>query len=154
MIYTSELINTSKIKMQLKEIQTQEDIAKTFTVLLQIYEKLDEENYVENILNMMQNGYRMAGVFESDNLCIGVVGIKITHKISLGKSIEIEDFMIHRQRRGIGVGKILLKWVDWQAFNFECDNIVGNLQTARKESQKIFAREKFIIDGFSFKKEC
>lgn len=140
--------------MQLKEIQTQEDIFKTFMVLAQIYKNLDAKNYIESILNMMQDGYKMAGVFENENLCIGVVGIKITYKISLEKSIEIEDFMIHRQRRGIGVGKMLLKWVDWQAFNFECKNIIGNLQTNRKESQKIFAREKFIIDGFSFKKEC
>ncbi len=140
--------------MQLKEIQTKEDVAQTFAVLLQIYENLNAETYIEDVLNMMQRGYKMAGVFEDNGLCIGVVGISIIRKLRFGKSIEIEEFMIHRQRRGIGVGKMLLKWVDWQALNFGCKNIIGNLETKRKESQAIFARERFIIDGYFFKKEC
>ena len=139
--------------MQLKEIQTKEDIAKTFMVLLQIYEDLDAETYVENMLDMMQNGYKIAAVFEEE-IRVGVVGIDILKKLNLGKIIEIEDFMIHRQRRGIGVGKMLLKWVEWQAMNFNCQYIIANLQTKRKESQKIFAREKFILDGFHFTKKC
>ncbi len=140
--------------MQLKEIQSKEDITKTFPLLLQIYDNLDTRNYIEDLLNMMEHGYKMAGVFDDFGMCIGVVGTTISYKINLGKIIEIEDFMIHRQRRGIGVGKMLLKWVDWQAMNFNCNHITGNLQTKRKESQAVFAREKFIIDGFNFVKKC
>ena len=66
--------------------------------------------------------------------------------------VEIEDFMIDRKRRGIGVGKMLLRWVEWQALQFHCDHIIGTLLTKRQESQKIFAREKFILEGFLFKK--
>jgi GNAT superfamily N-acetyltransferase len=142
--------------MQIKEIQTREEIAQTYAVLTQIYENLKEETYVEEILNMMQRGYKMAGVFESPSVentrCIGVIGVRIIRKIQHGKTIEIEDFMIDRAKRGIGVGKMLIRWVDWQAMNFGCTNIIGTLQTKRQESQKIFSREKFILDGFFFKK--
>ena len=142
--------------MQIKEIQTREEIAETYAVLKQIYENLAEENYVEEVLNMMQRGYKMAGVFENPEIengrCIGVVGIRIIRKMQYGKTLEIEDFMIDRKKRGIGVGKMLIRWVDWQAMNFGCKNLIGNLQTKRQESQKIFSREKFILDGFLFKK--
>jgi GNAT superfamily N-acetyltransferase len=144
--------------MQIKEIQTREEIFKTFAVLLQIYDDLNRDSYVEDILNMMQRGYRMAAVFEdkdvNDGRCIGITGVRVVRKLHYGKAIEIEDFMIDREKRGLGVGKMLIRWIDWQATIFGCKNIVGNLETKRLESQKIFSREKFILDGFFFRKCC
>lgn len=142
--------------MQIKEVQTREDIEKTFAVLIQIYEDLSKETYVEDILNMMQRGYKMAAVFEDleveNGKCIGVVGLRIIRKLHYGKAVEIEDFMIDRKKRGIGVGKMLIRFVEWQAAVFGCKNIIGSLETKRAESQKIFSREGFILDGFFFRK--
>jgi len=47
---------------------------------------------------------------------------------------------------------MLLRWFDWHAINFGCKNIIGNLEIKRLESQKIFSREKFILDEFLFRK--
>lgn len=142
--------------MQIKEIESREEISATLDVLSQIYDNLDHETFVNDILNMMERGYKMAAVFEDSEIenarCIGTVGIRITRKLSHGKTIEIEDFMIDRKKRNIGVGKILIRWVEWQAAIFSCHSIIGNLETKRLESQRIFSREKFVIDGFSFKK--
>lgn len=138
--------------MQIKEIQTPEEIAATFAVMSQIYDELNRENYIGDITKMMQNGYKMAGVFEEE-ICIGVVGIRLVQKLRHGQTTEIEDFMIDRQKRGIGVGKMLMRWVEWQAANSNCNNIIGTLETKRQESQKIFSREKFILDGFFFRKK-
>ncbi len=144
--------------MQIKELQTREEIFESFDVLVQIYENLNKETHVDDILNMMQRGYKMAGVFEDPQVengrCIGIVGIRIVRKLHYGKITEIEDFMIDRKKRGIGVGKMLMRWVEWQSAIFDCKSIVGNLETKRLESQKIFSREKFILDGFFFKKDC
>jgi hypothetical protein len=144
--------------MQIKEIQTREEIALTYSVLRQIYENLAENTYIDEILNMMQRGYKMAAVFEDQNnengRCIGVIGIRIIRKLRINKSLEIEDFMIDRAKRGIGVGKMLIRWAEWQATIFDCKNIIGSLETKRQESQKIFSREKFLIDGLSFIKAC
>lgn len=142
---------TLAFKMQLKEILFKEEIAQTLPVLQQIYSNLDETHYIEEVLNMINSGYKMAGIFENEK-CIGVIGIRIINRISLKKTIEIEDFMIDRKKRGIGVGKMLLKWVDWQALNYNCNNIIANLSTPRKESQAIFTRENYLIDGYYMKK--
>lgn len=144
--------------MQIREIQNREEINQTLAVLLQIYDELDKAHYTDSILHMMEHGYKMAAVFEDSAVengrCIGVVGVRVVHKLQYGKVLEIEDFMIDRQKRGIGVGKILLRWVDWQAAVFKCTNIIGDLETKRQESQRIFSREKFIVDGFMFRKGC
>jgi GNAT superfamily N-acetyltransferase len=145
-------------KMQMKEIQTRKEIAETYLVLRQIYENLNQETYVEDVLNQMQRGYKMAAVFEDQAVengrCIGIIGIRIIRKLQHGKAIEVEDFMIDRTKRGIGVGKMLIRWIEWQATVFGCKNIIGSLETKRQESQKIFSREKFLLEGLFFKKAC
>ncbi len=148
-------ISANPNKMQIKEIQTREEIAETYLVLRQIYENLNQETYVEDVLNQMQRGYKMAAVFEdSGHPCIGIIGIRIIRKLQHGKVIEVEDFMIDRAKRGLGVGKMLIRWIEWQATTFGCKNIIGSLETKRQESQKIFSREKFLLDGLFFKKPC
>ncbi len=142
--------------MQIREIQTREDIASTYSVLRQIYNELNESTYIEDVLNMMQRGYKMAAVYEDpqneNGRCSGVIGIRIIRKLNFGKAMEIEDFMIDRAKRGIGVGKMLIRWAEWQSTIFGCKNITGILGTSRHESQRIYAREKFSIDGMFFKK--
>ena len=139
--------------MQIKELQSKEEILTSFKVIQQIYEHLEEKSYVAEILNMMQRGYKMAGIFEDETIggaCIGVVGIKIAKKLQYGKVVEIEDFMICRKKRGIGVGKMLIRWVEWQSLNFECSKIVCTIDSTRIESHKILSREDFVLEGFKF----
>ena len=141
--------------MQIKEIQTREEIAQSYDILVQIYDNLNHETYIEDILNMMQRGYKMAGVFEDEEYtkCVGVVGLRVVRKLHFGKAIEVEEFMIDRKKRGIGIGKMMIRWVEWQSAIFGCDNIIGVLGNERTESQKIFSREKFEIEGYFFRKE-
>lgn len=143
--------------MQIKEISTREDIEGTYDVLKQIYEDLNQETYIDDILNMMQRGYKMAQVVEDEDVdngrCIGVIGVRIIRKIQFGKTLEIEDFMIDRKKRGVGVGKMLMRWAEWQAAVFKCTNIIGFLESKREESQRIYAREGLSINGVMFGKE-
>jgi GNAT superfamily N-acetyltransferase len=143
--------------MQIKEITSRQDIEKSFTVLSQIYLNLNQDTYVDDVLNMMQRGYKMAHVTEDNDVdngkSIGVIGIRITRKLLTGKTLEIEDFMIDRKKRGIGVGKMLLRWAEWQAAVFKCNNITSVLESKREESQRIFSREGLNIQGVLFAKE-
>lgn len=139
--------------MQIKELSGKEEILRSFAVMSQIYEDISLESYVEDILNMMQRGYRMAAVFEGQDMetkCIGAIGIRIARRLQYGKVLEIEDFMICRQKRGIGVGKMLIRWAEWQAANFDCTKILATLDTKRIESHKILSREHFLMEGFKF----
>ncbi len=142
--------------MQIKELNNKTEIDKTFKVMSQIYNDLEEKSYTGDILTMIQNGYKMAAIFEDKEVdkgqCIGVVGVKVARKMQYKRVLEIEDFMICRQKRGIGVGKMLIRWVEWQAMNFNCDKIICSLGTERIESHKILSRENFLMDGFKFSK--
>ena len=81
--------------MQIKEVQSREEVSETYKVLLQIYDNLNQETYVDDILNMMQRGYKMAGIFEDETIggaCIGVVGIKIAKKLPSFSKIFTSNF--------------------------------------------------------------
>ena len=146
--------------MQIKELHSQEEVLSSLPVIIQIYPEINQEEYVDIVLNMMQRGYKMAAVFEGAKddkkigECIGVVGIRVSRRLQHNKVLEIEDFMICRKKRGIGVGKMLIRWVEWQALTFKCDKIIGDLDSKRLESHKILSRERFILEGFHFRKDC
>jgi hypothetical protein len=137
--------------MQIKELLSDIEIKDSFNIMTQIYQGLGKEKYIFNLKIAMENGYKIAAVYKEDKI-IAVIGINVTDDIRYGKVIRIEDFMICRSNRGIGAGKMLLKWVDWQALKFKAEVILSNLGSERKESHKIFLREGFEIDGISFKK--
>ncbi|MFT4718232.1 MAG: hypothetical protein ACI9IL_000563 [Rickettsiales bacterium] len=137
--------------MQIKELATDTEIKDSFKIMSQIYQDLDEKNYIVNVLNAIINGYKMTAVYKEEKI-VAVIGIVVCDNIKYGKIIRIEDFMICRSNRGIGAAKMLLKWVDWQALEFNTDIIMSNLASQRKESHKIFLREGFLIDGINFLK--
>ncbi len=140
--------------MQLKEILFKEEIEQTFVIMSQLHVKLEKEHYCQEILNMFHEGYKMAAIFDEQEICIALIALRVIRRIGLEKTIEIEDFMIDHAKRNLGAGEKLLEWVDGQAKNFGCKNIIVDIKTYRKESQAIFARQKYIIDGLCMKKSC
>lgn len=136
--------------MQIKELATESEIKDSFKIMSQIYQDLKENDYVANVINAIANGYKLSSVYNDDNKIIAVIGITVSDNMKYGKVIRIEDFMICRQNRGIGAGKMLLKWVDWQALKFKSNSIISSLGSERKESHRIFLREGFMIEGINF----
>jgi hypothetical protein len=137
--------------MQIKELSSDIEIKDSFNIMTQIYQDLSEEKYISNLKIAMESGYKIAAVYKEDKI-IAVIGINVIDDMRYGKVIRIEDFMVCLSNRGIGAGKMLLKWVDWQSLKFKAEIILSNLSSERKESHKIFLREGFEIDGISFKK--
>ena len=147
--------------MQIKELCSREEIFSSFAIIKQIYPNVKEEKYVSIVLNMMQRGYKLAAVVEDltaqsekEIKCAGIIGIRIYSKLQHGEVLEIEDFMICRNKRGVGVGKMLIRWAEWQALTFQCNKIICSLDSTRLESHKILSREKFTLEGFHFRKNC
>ena len=138
--------------MQIKELATDTEIKDSFKIMSQIYQDLGEYDYVTHVLNAITDGYKLAAVYKNKEI-IAVVGITVGDNMQYGKVVRVEDFMICRKNRGIGAGKMLLKWVDWQALKFKTDIILSNLGSERKESHKIFLREGFFIEGIIFCKK-
>lgn len=141
--------------MQIKELHNKEEISKTFAVIAETYEDLKEENYVAEILSLMQKDYKMAGVFEDTSngeICIGAIGVKTGKKLQYGKILEIEDFAISATKIGNGVEKMLISWAEWQAANSNCNKIICTINTSKIESHKVLSRDNFILEGFKFLK--
>ena len=60
--------------------------------------------------------------------------------------------MIDRKKRGIGVGKLLIRWAEFEAAKNKCTTLYGYIGSQRAESQAIYIREGFLVSGFYFEK--
>jgi hypothetical protein len=137
--------------MQIKELVNYNEIKASFQIMTKIYPDLREDDYIINVTNAINKDYKIAAIYKEGGV-IAVIGINICNDMRYGKVLVIQDFMICSYNRGIGAGKMLLKWVDWQALELKATKIISNLSSERKESHKIFLREGFVIDGISFVK--
>ena len=139
--------------MQIKEIKTHKEVLQASYFLTHFYDKLEEKHCTSRLLKMIENGYKIVAAFENQSLyIIGLCGFRITEKLQHGKTLEIEDFAIESKKSANSIEKALFQFIAEQAATFGCKNIISNLATNRIESQKIFTGEKFILDGFLFRK--
>lgn len=133
--------------MQIKEIKKDEEFAQTYGLIAKTYEDLSREDFSKNFSDLQKNGHKFAAVFSGHD-CTGFINIRISDKLRYGKSLEIEDFIADKTAENA-----LITWAEAQAKNSGCKNIIGNFETKRIESHKIFSREGFVLDGFFFRKK-
>lgn len=135
--------------MQVKTVKNIEEIKKSLHLLEDLYGNIDRVDAMSSLVEMINSDYIMGCVFEEEK-CVGVTGISVRKKIELGNILQIDDFMIDRSRRGVGIGKMLVSWIKWQAMKNDCNKIFASAPSQRKEFQSILSREGFKINGFNF----
>jgi hypothetical protein len=135
--------------MQIKELKNSQEISAALVLIEKILE-IDTKNQEKNLLIMMENGYKMAGIFDQNN-CLGVAGIKTEVKLFQGKILEVEDFALD-ENCDKKVGDMLIGWIEQQAKILECNEIICSIESKRFEFHKIFSLEKYILEGFKFRK--
>jgi hypothetical protein len=138
--------------MQIKEITSLKEFGKIFDFLLETYKDLSKKNCEERISNLLKNNYKMAVNLDDKGKIKGFIGAKISEKLSSGKILEIEDFIIDWQKPENCGAKNLLNWVENLAKESDCKFITASAATIRTDIQKFFSTEKFIIEGLLFKK--
>lgn len=84
---------------------------------LQMLDSKLETPWLENRLQeMLKNGYQCIGVYDGEQL-IGVSGLWIIQKYYTDKHVEPDNFIIHSNYRGKGIGEKLSSWIDEYAKN-------------------------------------
>tara|TARA_A100001015_G_C14724569_1_gene607317 strand:- start:297 stop:710 length:414 start_codon:yes stop_codon:yes gene_type:complete len=135
--------------MQVKTIKNIEEIKDSLQLLSEFNNDCNEKIALEQALSMVEHGY-LFGIVTSGEKIIGITICKAREKLFYGKILQIDEFFIHRGYRGIGVGKMLISWLKWQAMEANCKNISCTIGSTRKESQKILSREGFKIEGLFY----
>ncbi len=139
------------MKLQVKELETKEQMLLHLSLMQQMYAHLDEENYGKMLDQMIPNNYGQIGVF-LDEKCIGISGFWIHTKLWVGKILEMDNVLVDETHRGAGAGKLLSDFLTKKAKQENCQAMVLDAFVGNYKAHKFYYNQGFVAKGYHFVK--
>jgi GNAT superfamily N-acetyltransferase len=137
--------------VQIKELTTIEEMLAQIEVMKQLYPKFTLEKYEGYLKEMIPHNYRQVAVFEND-VCVAISGFWCGTKLWSGKYIEIDNFIVHRDHRSKGLGKMMTDYLDKKARETGCTMIVLDAFTGNFTAHRFYYNQGYVPKGFHFLK--
>jgi len=145
-------ISFDKKSLTIKNFTTLDQMDQAFPLVQQMYKDMDLSIYHSFIEEMIRvNNFRMIGVFSEEKL-IGVCGYWIFLMLYCGRYIQASNLVVDKNIRGLGVGKLIINYLEEIGRQNNCHKIVLDSYTENKKSHSLYYREGFHIRGFHFMK--
>jgi len=139
--------------LTIKELKSREDILQGFPVMKQLRTHLNEEDYLELVLEAQEKeGYRMLALFDDADL-VAVVGFQPMITLYYGRFIWVCDLVTDAAKRSFGYGEKLLAHVhEWARTNhYEAVALSSGLQ--RTDAHRFYEdKMKYDKASYVFKK--
>ena len=141
-----------KSKFTIREVKGEKEMFSLFPLLIQLTPALKRPEYKIMLKDMLQHGYRMAGAYNQKK-CIGLSGFWISTKIYSGKYVELDNVVIDKNYRSLGIGKQLCGWIIAEAKRSGCKTAMLDAYAENHAGHKFYYREGYILRGFHFLKK-
>ena len=107
-----------KDTLAIKELQTQDEILEAFLVMKQLRKHLDEETYLDLVLDAKDNDrYKMFALIDEGEV-VAVTGFKPMITLYYGRFVWVCDLVTDTNNRSKGYGEKLLTYVhEWAKEN-------------------------------------
>ncbi|MBM9579311.1 GNAT family N-acetyltransferase [Leptospira sp. 201903070] len=135
--------------IQVKSIESPEEILSTFPVMNQLRPDLKKEEYVTLVSSMMKEGYLLAAVLENSEIC-SVAGYRFGTMLARGKYLYVDDLVTDDTKRSRNFGKILFDWLVSEAKKKNCDQFHLDSGVQRYFAHRFYLRERMIISSHHF----
>ena len=112
----------------------------------------NRSNFVDTILQMMAEGYRLAFIEEGDK-AVAAIGFRYLQFLYNGKHIYIDDLSTLPQYRGKGYAGKLLKHVDTVALESGYNVVTLDSGHLRTDAHRLYLNNSFIIAAHHFTKK-
>lgn len=100
----------------------------------------------------LMDNYHCFG-WEEDGVLLALSSVWISLRLYSGKQAEIDNFIVHPEAQGKGIGKKFLNALEKWALSENCLNLELNTYTQNRRSHKFYYREGYEIFGFHFIKK-
>lgn len=90
-----------------------------YTVMSELRPHLDQQQFLELVATMRDEGYRLVGLFDAGELK-AVAGYRVLTMLVRGRSLYVDDLVTTAAMRGQGYGKQLLDWLVAEAVRLRC----------------------------------
>lgn len=140
-------------QITIKELGAKEEILRAYKIAKQRYAGLTKESFEQQISEMIEmNDFKMIGAFLNDEL-VGITGYWILRMLYCGRYIQLSSFIVDEEKRGLGIGKKLMKKIEEIGLKLNCEKIILDSYTENKKSHSLYYREGFYIRGFHFMRD-
>lgn len=120
-----------------KELLDNEELLKAFPVMKQLRSHLVEETYLNLILAMKKEGYKMFALYLDEEI-VGVAGLVKLTNLYYGKHVWVNDLVIDENQRSKKYGQTLLSFINEWAKENGCDVVALSSGLQRVEAHKFY----------------
>ncbi len=135
--------------IQIKPIESPEEILSTFPVMNQLRPDLKKEEYLSLVSSMMKEGYLLAAVSENSEIC-AVAGYRFGTMLARGKYLYVDDLVTDSAKRSRSFGKLLFDWLIEEAKKRDCDQFHLDSGVQRYGAHRFYLRERMILSAHHF----
>jgi GNAT superfamily N-acetyltransferase len=93
-----------------------------FPLFSQLRPHLSEQQFIEQVVRQMKNGYQIAYV-EDENKIVAAAGFRLTEVLHWGKAVYVDDLITDKNSRGKGYAGKLFDWLVNFAKENNCDSL-------------------------------
>lgn len=90
------------------------EVESAFPVVAELRPHLDLEEFTIAVRRQSETGYELWGAFEGREI-LGVVGFRVTHNLSRGSHVFVDDLVVTSKKRTSGIGRALMHLAESEA---------------------------------------
>lgn len=136
-----------------KELVNNEELLKAFPVMKQLRTHLIEETYLNLILDMKKEGYKIFALYVDEEI-VAVAGVIKLTNIYYGKHVWVNDLVTDINKRSNKYGQILLSFINKWAKENGCNVVALSSGLQRLEAHNFYELKMgFDKVSYVFKKQ-
>lgn len=137
-------------KITLRELKPAE-IPSIFPLVNLHNARVTKARFTKALKEMLPYGYHAVAAFDGARM-VGVSGFWLRSRFWCGRQLDIDNFFVHPDYRGAGVGKRLVEWLEARAIREKCELIVLDAYADSFLAHRFYHREGFVATGTHFTK--
>ncbi len=106
--------------ISIRKLESTTALKAAFKLMVELRPQLDLEQFLSLVHEMREEGYRIAGLFDGQNLQV-VAGYRVLTMLVRGRSLYVDDLVTTAAMRGKGYGKLMLEWLMREAKRQGCN---------------------------------
>jgi GNAT superfamily N-acetyltransferase len=137
--------------MTIQTAKTAKDVAFCREVISGLRPDLDMDNFVPQIMEMMQEGYHLLYIADDDNqkaACF--IGYRTLQMLRTGTIIYIDDLFTLSEYRGRGFARSLLNYVHRQAADSGIKSVHLDSGYTRHDAHRLYLNKGYVIECLHF----
>lgn len=138
--------------MNIKLVQSRDDLDRTFDVMSQLRPQYDRAHYVSYVYETLIPAGLNVAYLEEDGAIRCVSGFRISASLAWGKYIYVDDIVSEDKGRSRGYGKHMLDWIARHGKEQGCGEMHLDSGVQRHAAHRFYLRERMDIVFYHFKR--